>query len=350
MFFRLSDLEPRTDYAGFKRCLVTRVNTRSMAPFGSVFPAEEHREIDVIVVCGRWQKPNEEWIEIHGGSAKRLSEFLSYGFMSYWDTMKPNSFYERMPAEGFGQIPGFESWSREKVEAYVQEKKVGLAPFMMPLRLIFNQAKGSVSFDFEYRLDLELPDRIFSVDYHSKGKGSATFVSPRSPGPGVLTAADLPSGPSSPPVGGQPELWWIQEGRLAGMPVPNASEIESLSAAGIRAIVTLGAPVDAQACDTAGIRVLELPEPDRDQWEAADEPQILAVAELCRGTQGAVAVCSNDHAASGTILGVALLADGVPVDEAIARMELDVPTKIESMAQMEFLYDAAAMLGMEMES
>ncbi|WP_193213150.1 protein-tyrosine phosphatase family protein [Luteolibacter marinus] len=341
MFFRIEDLQLRHNHAGFKRCHVTHVDTRNLAPFGTAYPAEAHGEAEVIVVCGRWKGPNEEVLGPSGGDLDMLNTWVGYGFGDYQSKVRPDTFLTRIPqtTAEFERIPGFEDWSKERVEMELKAK--GFLAFLMPRRLIFNQAKGQWDFDFICSLDTQLPDKLFSVS-SDKDLG-IKFASPRPPGPGVLSPDEIPiSRPA--PVSATSRHWWVKDGRLAGMPVPGTGEIPGLKAAGLQAVVGIGVDIDEAALAAEGIGYLSLDLPD--EW-TPDGDQIQRFAEFYKNTQGAVAVCSLNMMATGTMLGVALVSEGLPVEEALECIESVQPAALESSGQVEFLYVAAAMLGFD---
>ncbi|MFN3165798.1 MAG: hypothetical protein ACE37H_01905 [Phycisphaeraceae bacterium] len=341
MYFRIQDLQQQA-YAGFKKCFVTRVPARSLAPFGTEFPQAELGEVEIIAVPPKLRSLNEEWLQVNGGSLIELRKIFAYGFQDYIARIRPQTYLDRMPEDGgFKDCTGFESWSRSKIEAHAKSKSI--VGFMIPRRLVFNMAKGTCSFDFEYRLDTQLPNHIYSIDITKKAE--VHFASPRTPGPGVLE--QLPPRPlAKAPPQLTDSLWWVKQNRFAGMPLPTVTEIPALSSAGFRAVISIGKDINPAAFESAGMRYLCLPMPDSHD---ADESHVQLVASVCNETQGAILVCGEDQQAVGTMLGIGLLTEGQGVEEALEMLESANPAAVESMGQIEYLYGAAMMLGLDLE-
>lgn len=342
MLFRTQSLEPQA-YAGFKKCLVTRVPTRAFAPLGSEFPEIDHGEVEIIAVPPRLRSLSEEWLEANGGTLQQLRSVSAYGHQDYLGQLRPGTYLDRLPDDqGFKQIPGFESWTRSSIEAHVKTKSI--VGFMMPRRLVFNQAKGTCAFDFEYRLDTRLPNNIFSIDVTKKSE--VKFVSPRPAGPGVLEKLPPPAPANHARALDANLLWWAKPGKFAGMVMPHAAELPALAAQGVAALVTLGHDLDAAAVEAAGMRYLGLPMPDE---HVADEASVQLLASVCNQADGAIAICGDDQQAVGTMLGIGLLTDGHGVKEALEMLESASPAALESSGQIEHLYAAAMMLGIDIE-
>lgn len=340
MLFHVEKLQAQA-YAGFKKCLLTRVSTRSLEPFGTEYPEQDHGEVEIIVVPPKLRGINEEWLEGNGGTLQQLRQVFAYGHQDYLGQLRPGSYLDRMPAdEGFKDIPGFESWTRASVEAYVKTKSI--VGFMMPRRLVFNQAKGTCAFDFEYRLDTQLPNNIFSLDVTKKSE--VKFVSPRPAGPGILEK--LPPRSTNQASAVTVELWWVQDKRFTGLVMPREAELPSLAAAGIKTLVSLGQELNADAVQSAGMRYLGLPAPD--EYDP-DEASIQLLASACRETDGAVAICGADQQAVGSMIGVGLLTDGHSIEDLLGMLESASPAALETSGQIEYLYTAGMMLGIDLE-
>ncbi len=314
MFFRITDLELKKNYAGFKKCWVTTGSSRDMAPFGSAFPAEAHGEVEVIVVCSLLSpKPNEEALDI-SANLKHMQEYTSYGFMSYRDQVRTElshtplqTFLSRIPqnADGFAAIPGFEDWTPERVEETFMTKG-GMVPFLMPRRWVLD--KGLLQMDFYLPLDSHLPNGNFRIA-QDKNKGMV-FV--------PLTEDEaLPpqSGVTSIPV--ERSFNWIVESRLVALPMPEPHEYSVLAASGITSLAVVGASVDAAAAETAGIRSIQL--------QVSGEEELREFINFFREAEGAVGVCGDRPNNIGTLLAIALVAGGKSVEEASTHLHNTYP-------------------------
>jgi Polymorphic toxin system, DSP-PTPase phosphatase len=153
----------------------------------------------------------------------------------------------------------------------------------------------------------------------------------------------------------QLDLWWVEPGKLAGMPMPliatarrenptsplNAydDDLLLLDAVGIRAVVgMLNIPIDSVIYRSAGFAHHLMPIPDggvptREQFE---EYLRFVRGQLQAGNPTAVH-CAAGLGRTGTVLAGYLIAEGVPVERAISIIRAARPGAIETRQQIYFL-------------
>jgi hypothetical protein len=158
----------------------------------------------------------------------------------------------------------------------------------------------------------------------------------------------------------QLDLWWVEPGKLAGMPMPliatarrdnptaplNAydDDLLLLDAVGIRAVVgMLNIPVDSVIYRSAGFAHHLMPIPD------GGIPTREQFAEFVRFVRDQLAVghatavhCAAGLGRTGTVLAGYLIAGGVPLETAINRIRQARPGAIETSIQVRFLQALAA--------
>jgi atypical dual specificity phosphatase len=154
----------------------------------------------------------------------------------------------------------------------------------------------------------------------------------------------------------QLDLWWVEPGKLAGMPMPLIAtarrenptsplhafddDLLLLDAVGIRAVVgMLNIPVDSVIYRSAGFAHHLMPIPDGGVPTAEQFQEFVRFvrAQLQAGNPTAVH-CAAGLGRTGTVLAGYLIAEGVPVDIAIARIRQARPGAIETREQVRFLY------------
>jgi hypothetical protein len=153
----------------------------------------------------------------------------------------------------------------------------------------------------------------------------------------------------------QLDLWWVEPGKLAGMPMPLIAtarrenptsplhayddDLLLLNAAGIRAVVgMLNIPIDSVIYRSAGFEHHLMPIPDGGvpTSEQFREYVHFVRAQLQAGNPTAVH-CAAGLGRTGTVLAGYLIAEGVPVDVAIGRIRTIRPGAIETREQVRFL-------------
>lgn len=153
----------------------------------------------------------------------------------------------------------------------------------------------------------------------------------------------------------QLDLWWVEPGKLAGMPMPliatarrenPTSPLEAydddlllLHEVGIRAVVgMLNIPVDSLLYRSAGFAHHLMPIPDG--GIPTNEQFRLYVRfvdeQLAAGNPVAVH-CAAGLGRTGTVLAGYLIAKGVSFEEAVTRIRTARPGAIETFAQVRFL-------------
>ncbi len=148
-------------------------------------------------------------------------------------------------------------------------------------------------------------------------------------------------------------LWWVEEGKLAGMPMPWLhplrrenlggaidafdDEMASLWDAEIRSVVSLlNIPSDRSVYESAGFRFLCLPIPNG--GAPSDNESIQALQEFYHSSPKALAVhCEAGLGRTGTVIAMFLISEGANLDDAIARVRSAEPAAIETAAQLKFL-------------
>jgi hypothetical protein len=130
------------------------------------------------------------------------------------------------------------------------------------------------------------------------------------------------------------------------MPVPAIAELPAILGSGISSVVALGVELDRNSFEEAGIELLIQGEPD---LHSPDEEQMKAFLSFCLSAGGAVAVCSHNNMATGNMLGVALISEGVSAEKIPELFEAVHSPLFESTAQIEYFYTAALMLGFELD-
>jgi hypothetical protein len=154
----------------------------------------------------------------------------------------------------------------------------------------------------------------------------------------------------------QLDLWWVEPGKLAGMPMPLIAtarrenptsplhayddDLLLLDAIGIRAVVgMLNTPVDSVIYRSAGFAHHLMPIPDGGVPTAEQFQEFVRFvrSQLQAGNPTAVH-CAAGLGRTGTVLAGYLIAGGIPVDIAIERIRHARPGAIETREQVRFLY------------
>jgi len=153
----------------------------------------------------------------------------------------------------------------------------------------------------------------------------------------------------------QLDLWWVEPGKLAGMPMPLIAgarrenptaplhayddDLLLLDAVGIRAVVgMLNIPIDSVIYRSAGFAHHLMPIPDGGvpTPEQFREFVRFVRTQLEAGNPTAVH-CAAGLGRTGTVLAGYLIAEGVRLDTAITRIRTARPGAIETREQIRFL-------------
>jgi atypical dual specificity phosphatase len=127
---------------------------------------------------------------------------------------------------------------------------------------------------------------------------------------------------------------WIVEGRVAGMAHPRARDLPWLRSQGVTAILSL-----TEVCpDLPGFEVLRLPvvdmtSPTVEQLHVA----VGFIREVVAKGGAVVAHCTAGMGRTGTILTAYLVAEGLPVEEALRRVRELRPGSVETPEQEDAL-------------
>jgi atypical dual specificity phosphatase len=157
-------------------------------------------------------------------------------------------------------------------------------------------------------------------------------------------------------------VWWVIPGVLAGMPMPFIhperrldcggslaaydDELPTLSAAGIRAVVSLlNIPSDARVYESAGFSFLCLRVPDggAPTLEQAND-FVHFVAQQHTGQRPVAVHCEAGLGRTGTMIAVYLISQGKSAEDAIRCVRAVDPVAVETRRQIEFLEKFAANL------
>lgn len=148
-------------------------------------------------------------------------------------------------------------------------------------------------------------------------------------------------------------LWWVEEGKLAGMPMPwldparrenlggaidaYDDEMRSLWDAGVRSVACLlNIPSDQRVYESAGFSFLCFP--IANGGVPADEGEVRRFIEYAQSAPAALAVhCQGGIGRTGTMIAVLLMAGGASFEEAVTRVRAAQPAAIETAPQMQFL-------------
>jgi len=153
----------------------------------------------------------------------------------------------------------------------------------------------------------------------------------------------------------QLDLWWVEPGRLAGMPMPLIAtarrenptsplhayddDLLLLDAVGIRAVVgMLNRPVDSVIYRSAGFAHHLMPIPDGGVPTPEQFQEYVRFVDEQLKSGNPVAVhCAAGLGRTGTVLAGYLIAKGVPFETAVTRIRAARPGAIETFAQIRFL-------------
>lgn len=144
---------------------------------------------------------------------------------------------------------------------------------------------------------------------------------------------------------------YILPGRLAGMARPGverplAADLRFLRAEGIGAVVSLPVtPIDEAAVTGAGLGFLHLPVADFTPPSPEYIDRFVRFVRERNDAGEAVAVhCTAGLGRTGTLLACFLVAEGLPPDDAIARIRRERPGSVETPEQEEAVRSYAGRL------
>lgn len=156
-----------------------------------------------------------------------------------------------------------------------------------------------------------------------------------------------------------PDLWWVIDGELAGMPMPLIAferryqmggpldafqdDLPEFYRVGIRGVVSLlNLPSDAAVYAAAGFRFACFPMANNAAPTREQARQCSQFIDACKAEHLPVAVhCEAGLGRTGTMLAAHLILHGLGFEEAVSRIRSRQPAAIESKAQMQFLHELA---------
>lgn len=156
-----------------------------------------------------------------------------------------------------------------------------------------------------------------------------------------------------------PDLWWVIDGELAGMPMPLVAferryqmggpldafsdDLPELHRAGIRAVVSLlNLPSDARIFAAAGFRFACFPLANNAAPSTEQAVKCGKFIDACRAERLPIAVhCEAGLGRTGTMLAAYLILQGSSFEKAIRQVRARQPAAIESKAQLQFLHELA---------
>ena len=156
-----------------------------------------------------------------------------------------------------------------------------------------------------------------------------------------------------------PDLWWVIDDELAGMPRPLITferrfqmggplaafrdDLPELHRAGIRAVVSLlDLPADAAVYAAAGFRFACFPIDNNAPPTLQQAEECARFIDACRNEDLPVAVhCEAGIGRTGTMLAAYLILSGCSFADAVGLVRASQPAAIESQAQMQFLRELA---------
>ncbi|MEM0982186.1 MAG: dual specificity protein phosphatase family protein [Cyanobacteria bacterium P01_H01_bin.58] len=138
-------------------------------------------------------------------------------------------------------------------------------------------------------------------------------------------------------------IWWLIPDKLAGMRKPTASEIETLAAAGIGAVVSvMDDPSNLDLYKAASIPHLWLPTQGGTAPTVEQATTFRAFVNEQTAAGHAIAVhCSSGRRRTGTMLGAYLVLSGSSYEAAIAAITQANPAVEMREAQLVFLQTLA---------
>lgn len=134
-------------------------------------------------------------------------------------------------------------------------------------------------------------------------------------------------------------LWWVEPGKIAGMPRPPLEDLPILYQAGMRGIVSvMDEPSGIQEYQQSGFQALWLPIMGGKSPTVEQVKQFVQFANLLLEKNQAVSVhCTNGNRRTGTLLATYLIAGGKPPHEAIAQIQQLRPSAQLRDEQKQFL-------------
>lgn len=135
-------------------------------------------------------------------------------------------------------------------------------------------------------------------------------------------------------------IWWLEPGKLAGMPRPHLKDLPAIYQAGIRGIVSvMDEPSNIQEYQDYDFEALWLP------ITGGKSPTVKQVLEfvqfadsLLKKNQVVAVHCTSGNRRTGTLLAAYLIVSGKSPDQALIKVQQARPSAQLRDAQKEFLY------------
>jgi len=130
-------------------------------------------------------------------------------------------------------------------------------------------------------------------------------------------------------------IYWIEKGKLGGMPSPTRKDLKMLKEMGIKNIINLLETSRGDLYTDMGFNNIHIPVPD---MFAPTMGQALKFIEFINNSNGpTVAHCLAGRGRTGTMLAIYEIYMGKTSKEAIQSIRKENPYAIESISQAQFL-------------